>query len=57
MSWPSQARRLMKRPDARVVRTYGLNLAEVRGAERDALLARVAELPRTRRPKEADRRA
>ena len=47
----------MERPDARVVRTYGLNLAEVRGAERDALRARVAELPRTRRPREADRRA
>jgi hypothetical protein len=36
----------MKRPDARVVRTYELNVAEARSAERDALLARVAELPR-----------
>jgi hypothetical protein len=38
-----QARRLMKRPDVRVVRAYELNVAEVRGAERDALLARVEE--------------
>jgi hypothetical protein len=38
-----QARRLMKRPDVDVVRAYELNVAEVRGAERDALLARVEE--------------
>ena len=38
-----QARRLMKRPDVHVVRAYELNVAEVRGAERDALLARVEE--------------
>jgi len=38
-----QARRLMKRADVHVVRAYELNVAEVRGAERDALLARVEE--------------
>ena len=38
-----QARRLVKRPDVHVVRAYELNVAEVRGAERDALLARVEE--------------
>jgi hypothetical protein len=39
----TQARRLMKRPDVHVVRAYELSVAEVRGAERDALLARVEE--------------
>ncbi|MFG1624619.1 hypothetical protein [Kribbella sp. NPDC049227] len=38
-----QARRLMKRPDVHVVRAYELTVAEVRGAERDALLVRVEE--------------
>jgi hypothetical protein len=38
-----QARRLMKRPDVHVVRAYELTVAEVRGDERDALLARVEE--------------
>ena len=38
-----QARRHMKRPDVHIVRAYELNVAEVRGAERDALLARVEE--------------
>jgi hypothetical protein len=33
----------MKRPDVHVVRAYGLKVDEVRGAERDALLARVDE--------------
>ena len=33
----------MKRPDVQVVRAYELNVSEVRGAERDALLARVEE--------------
>ena len=38
-----QARRLMQRPDVHVVRAYELNVTEVLGAERDALLARVEE--------------
>ena len=38
-----RARRLMKRPDVHVVRGYELNVAKVRGAERDDLLARVEE--------------
>ena len=38
-----QARRLMRRADVHVVRAYELTVAEVRGAERDALLARVEE--------------
>lgn len=38
-----QARRLMKRPDVRIVRAYDLEVAEVQGAEREALLARVEE--------------
>ena len=38
-----QARRLMRRRDVHVVRAYELTVAEVRGAERDALLARVEE--------------
>ena len=37
-----QARRLMKRPDVHVVRAFE-HVAEVHGAERDALLARVEE--------------
>jgi hypothetical protein len=44
-----QARRLMKRPDIHVVRAYELNVAEVRGAERDALRhAWKSSLPGTR---------
>jgi hypothetical protein len=38
-----QARRLMKRQAVHVVRAYEVSVAEVRGAERDALLARVEE--------------
>jgi hypothetical protein len=38
-----QAERLLKRPDVHVVRAYELNVAKVRGVERDALLARVEE--------------
>jgi hypothetical protein len=38
-----RARRLMRRPDVHVVRAYELNVSEVCGAERDALLARVEE--------------
>jgi hypothetical protein len=37
------ARRLMKRPHVHVVHAYEFNVAEVRGAQRDALLARVEE--------------
>jgi hypothetical protein len=36
-----QARRLMKRSDVHVVRAYGMEVGEVLGAARDALLARV----------------
>lgn len=38
-----QARRLMRRPGVHVARAYELAVVEVRGAERDALLARVEE--------------
>lgn len=38
-----QARRLMRRPGVHVARAYELTVAEVRGSERDALLARVEE--------------
>lgn len=38
-----RARQLMKRPDVHVVRAYDLDVAEVHGAEREALLVRVEE--------------
>src|SRR5690349_21251898 len=38
-----QARRFIMRPEVHVVRAYELDVAEVRGAERDDLLARVEE--------------
>lgn len=49
-----QARRLMGRPDVHVVHAYELNVAEVRGAERDALVARVEELLAGNAPPSSD---
>jgi hypothetical protein len=38
-----QARRLMRRSDVHVVLAYGMEVAEIRGADRDVLLARVED--------------
>jgi hypothetical protein len=38
-----QARRLMRRSDVHVVLAYGVEVAEVLGANRDVLLARVED--------------
>jgi hypothetical protein len=38
-----QARRLMRRSDVHVVLAYGMEVAEVLGADRDVLLARVED--------------
>ena len=45
-----QFRRLVKRPDVHVVRAYGLDVAELRDVEREALLARIEEYFRGQAP-------